>query len=119
MNPTTIPATAVSCAGSGWRNAVRVRPVYPVDLMIFLYVRQDRSDLRSLEFSFDIDETGSTANIRFLEPSSYTRHGTMRQAVLAAAEAIEKWRYEMDGEAVYATACRTQIDFSYELETRV
>ncbi len=114
MSPVDAPVDAIRCTGSGWRNAARVEPVYPPELATFLYMRQDRTNLRSLRFNFDIDETGSTANIRFREPAEYTRHATMRKAILASADAIAQWRYETDGEAVYATGCSVQMDFLYQ-----
>lgn len=114
MSPVDVPVDSVRCARSDWRNVERVEPVYPPELSTFLYMRQDRTSLQSLQFNFDVDETGSTANIRFREPVEYTRHATMRKAILASAEAIAQWRYETDGEAVHAAGCRVQMDFLYQ-----
>ena len=116
MNPQTMPANAVSCEGYEWRDAERVNPVYPRDLVRLFYFRQDEAKLISLKFNFDVDETGSTANIRFVAPEAYMRHATVRQAILASAEAIEQWRYHAIGEPEYVTGCETRMNFTYEVD---
>ncbi|MGP1274282.1 MAG: hypothetical protein ACQRW7_02555 [Caulobacterales bacterium] len=80
----------------------------------FFYAAQSEYSLQALQFAFDIDETGSTRNIRLVEPLAYTRHATMREAILVSAEAIAQWRYDAEGEARYATGCATQMNFIYE-----
>lgn len=117
MSPQAVPASAVQCEDVAWRNVERVPPVFPMDLVRFFYFRQDQSRLTPLLFSFDVDEVGSTANIRFLEPASYTRHATLRKAILSSAEAISQWHFEHDGEATHVTGCTAQMDFTYEMRS--
>jgi hypothetical protein len=118
MSPLDVPANATFCAEAAWRPVERIEPVYPDDLAMFLFAAQDASGVRSFLFNFDITETGSTANIRFVEPAAYTSHATMRKAILSSAEAIAQWRYETSGEALHATGCSVRLRFALELETQ-
>lgn len=115
MNPQTVPANAVSCEDHEWRDVERVSPKFPMDLVRFWYFRQDANNSISLEFNFDVDETGSPANIRFVEPEAYMRHTTLRKAILATAEALEQWRYHANGEAEYVTGCDMQMNYEYQV----
>lgn len=116
MKAAEMPANAVTCPESGWRLAERVPPVYPPDLAMFNFMRQSAADTRALQYRFDIDETGSTANIRFVEPRDFLDHAATRQAIRAGADAIARWRYEAEGEEPFATGCRTQFNFEYRDE---
>ena len=115
MNPQSVPADALSCAGVEWYEVEQVSPRYPMDLVRFRYLRQDASASDSFKFSFDVDETGSPANIRFVSPEAYMRHATMRQAILATAEALEKWRFHAEGEPKYFAGCTTRMRFDYQV----
>lgn len=117
MNPQTIPINALACQDAHWRNIERVSPVYPMDLVRFFYFRQDQSRLTPLRFSFDVEPDGSTANIRFVEPAEYTRHATLRKAILSSAEAISQWRFEHEGAAIHVTGCATTMEFQYRMQS--
>lgn len=113
MNPQTLPTNAVSCADHQWQEVEHVPPNYPRDLIRFQLTRQDERSSDSLLFHYDVDETGSAVNIRFVEPETYMRHATMRKAILASADAIEQWRFHAEGETAYVTGCTTRITFAY------
>lgn len=113
MNPLSVPEDTVKCEVSHWRPVDRVAPVYPEDLAMYLFDAQVRSTSFSFDFTFDIDETGSTANIRYVGRAGYMRNSSVRTAIRASAEAIAQWRYEADGEVVHATGCTVEMDFVY------
>lgn len=114
MNPQPVPADAVACADVEWQAVHRVAPAYPPALAALHIMRQDPSTVRSFLMHYDVDESGATANIRFVEPEAFTRHATFRKAILASAEAIAQWRFQHGDEALYATGCATVMDFGYE-----
>lgn len=117
MNPQTVPVNARACQDVSWRHVERVPPVYPMDLVRFFYFRQDQGRVTPLRFSFDVDPDGSTTNIRFVEPAEYTRHATLRKAILSSAEAISQWRFEHDGAATHVTGCSTTMEFRYQMQS--
>lgn len=113
MNEQSVPAETLSCSDVEWRKVERKPPDYPRELISFRILRQDRNALDSLVFSYDVDETGSPANIRFVEPESYLGHATMRKAILASAQAIEQWRFHAEGKPGYVVGCSTKMEFAF------
>lgn len=114
MNPQPVPADALICADVEWQAVDRVAPAYPPALAALHIMRQDPSTVRSFLMHYDVDESGATANIRFVEPEAFTRHATFRKAILASAEAIAQWRFEHGDQAFFATGCATAMDFEYQ-----
>ena len=117
MNPQTIPVHILPCQDVNWRNVERVSPEFPMDLVRFFYFRQDQTRLTPLRFSFDVAPDGSTRNIRFEAPAEYTRHATLRKAILSSAEAISQWRFEHEGPATHVTGCSTTMEFEYRVQS--
>lgn len=117
MNPQNITASALQCQDVNWRKVERVSPEFPMDLVRFFYFRQDQSRLTPLSFTFDVEPDGSTSNIRFTEPAEYTRHATLRKAILSVAEAISQWRFEHEGAAIQVTGCSTTMAFDYRMQS--
>ena len=117
MNPQDISSNALQCQDANWRNVERVQPAFPMDLVRFFYFRQDHSRSTPLFFSFDVEPDGSTSNIRFVAPAEYTRHATLRKAILSSAEAISQWRFEHDGAAVPVTGCSAAIRFDFQMQS--
>lgn len=113
MAPSERPVERVACSEAGWAVDERVSPEYPDQLMTFLYINQDRRDVRELEFTFDINEAGETRNIRFVSPERYLEHRATQSAILAAAEALAQWDYAWEGSGapVYAEACAVAFSF--------
>jgi len=118
MHPRELPGNAIQCSDQAWRSVDRVRPDVPGNLILLRLMRQDASASNSLWFAFDVDEAGSPVNIRFVRPEAYMRHATMREVILASAQALEQWRFQANGNPVFATGCETQFDFNYTMEYR-
>lgn len=112
MSPAEPGANAIACRDSEFTPDVRHPPVYPGEVLAFLFYSQTYEDRRLLPFRFDIDAQGRTANIRFTGPENYHSHGALRQLVLASAEAIDEWTYAWpaQSEPIFTTGCQTSFD---------
>ena len=111
MNAQMVPANALQCEDVTWRYAERTPPRFPPDLLP-LFAHRDQGRVLSLDFSFDVEQNGSTSNIRFVAPDVQMPPARLQRTILLSAETISQWRFEHEGPEVFVTGCSTRIDFS-------